>query len=330
MKWSKKGVVLIMAKQYTLLFSCTAAAIALLLIISPMLSSKATAVNLYEVRALPVEETVSCAGRVEATAAKTVTSEIPCVVGKVYVNEGQHVNKGDRLFSIDAEATRAVLVSIGQSDVVAAVTAGEYSSEITAPISGVISALDAEDGAVLDENHACVVITAGEGLQIKISIPETKLKSITMGQTASISGAAFAEECYAGVITKISATARQQYVGTTGETVVDAVITLLETDESLKPGLSAKAEIQISSPKDCVVVPYEYVMQDDTNREFVYVYRGGRAVKQIVETGKELSGGFEILTGLETGEMVITNPEDIPRENTRVTANPEQEGWSKR
>ena len=305
-----------MVKQYTLLFSCTAAAIALLLLISPMLSSKATEVSLYEVCTLPVEETVSCAGRVEATESKTVTSEIPCVVGEVYVTEGQHVEKGDLLFSIDVEATRAVLVSIGQSDAVTA--AGEYSTEVTAPVSGVITALDAEEGAALDENHACAVITSGEGLQIKISIPENKLKNIAAGQTASISGAAFAEDSYTGVISRISATARQQYVGTTSETVVDAVITLLETDDSLKPGLSAKAEIQISSPRECIVVPYEYVMQDDTNREFVYIHRGGRAVKQIVETGKELSGGFEILTGLDMGEMVITNPEDIPRENARI------------
>ncbi|MPN44067.1 hypothetical protein SDC9_191628 [bioreactor metagenome] len=155
-------------------------------------------------------------------------------------------------------------------------------------------------------------------MQVRISILEDNLKNIKIGQAATVNGTAFTKEGYDGTITYISPSARQQYSGTSSETVVDAIVTLSEKDDSLKPGLSAKAKIQVSDLVESIIVPYDYVMQDEENREYVYLYDNGIAVKRIIVTGREFYEGFQIESGLSAGDRVIQNPGDIKQEKEKV------------
>ena len=49
----------------------------------------------------------------------------------------------------------------------------------------------------------------------------------------------------------------------------------------------------------------------DTDGDAVYVKKGSRAVLTPVETGEQSDGRTEIVSGLEEGEEVITNPYDV-------------------
>ena len=312
-----------MKKWYVLLVSFTVLAIGGMPITRSYIEKSRPTVTLYETTAKLVQDTVVCTGRIESVEAKDVYTEIPCIIGDVYVKVGDTVKEGDTLFSIDKDGTKQVLAEVGNisEDMIPEASIPLYIKSTT---SGVVRSLNAEKGQAVDNKTPCVTISASDGLQVKVSVHENNLKSIKIGQTAVINGSAFTKSSYYGKVTFIAPYARQQYSGTTTETVVDAIITLDEKDESLKPGLSAKSRILINSTPNCIVVPYEYVLQDENNNEFVYVYENHCAVKRVILTGKELYEGFQVLEGLSPGEQIIANPADIQKSGEKVNLHMEE------
>lgn len=304
-------------KRYVMLITFTSIVIAGILLYGRLQTSSGTEITAYKVKTTMIEETVTCTGRVEAAESEDVYVKIPCVADKVYVKTGDKVKKGDTLFSVDVDATKQVIASAAGISP-SLVSDDQIKKEITAPISGKIRSINASSGNSVNTESPCAVISSSDALQVKVSIQESRLKNIKVGQLAVVSGIAFTVSEYQGVVSFISSTARQQYVGTTTETVVDAVISLSEKDDSLKPGLSAKSKILVGSEKNSIVIPYEYVLQDEFNNEYVYLYKDGYSIKCVVKTGKELTNGFEILSGLSPGDLVIKNPDKIKKAGEKV------------
>ena len=50
-------------------------------------------------------------------------------------------------------------------------------------------------------------------------------------------------------------------------------------------------------------------MKTETN--MVFLYRDGKAVKTAVETGEEYDSGFEILSGIQEGDRLLYQPEQL-------------------
>ena len=85
----------------------------------------------------------------------------------------------------------------------------------------------------------------------------------------------------------------------------------------MKSGYTTKAKIIIEQVDYALTIPYEAVMQDEENREYVYVIEDSRAKKRYITTGLELSKGFEVLDGIDENTFIIKNPTDI-HENSYV------------
>lgn len=301
------------------------AVVTVLALTGVLLVGEAVRVEPLEVSVMTLEpqmavKTVSCSGKIEAAESRKIYTEVSCVAQEVLVTAGQEVRKGDVLFTVDVDATRQVLATLGgvsEQDL----PAGPVETAVTAPVSGIITSLNAAEGELTDASKPCVVIAPDSSLQVSVAIHERDIKNVRVGQKAVISGVAFAKDSYSGTVKSISSSARQQYVGSVSETVVDAVVELPddEVDDSLRLGLTAKAQVVVSSAQDSLLVPYEYVLQDDQGREFVYVAENGRAVKRCIETGDELRSGFSVTAGLQAGERIITNPDAIPQNGVPIT-----------
>lgn len=313
-------------KKYVWLAMATALLLAGTVIAGKAVKPEPVEVTVITLESKAAEKTVSCSGKIETSESKKVYTDMSCIAQEVLVSAGQTVNKGDVLFTIDVDATKQVLATMGgvSPDTI---PAGTITQTITAPVSGIITTLNAAEGELTDSSKPCVVISPNSALQVKIAIHERDVKSIQVGQTVGISGVAFRKGRYPGKIKSISPSARQQYTGSVSETVVDAVVELdpAEVDDSLRLGLTAKAQVVVDSSKDMLLVPYEYVLQDTRGREYVYVLENGRAVKRVIETSDELRDGFRVEKGLSSGERIITNPESVKQNGAAVILKQETE-----
>lgn len=149
-------------------------------------------------------------------------------------------------------------------------------------------------------------------------VGEANISDIKEGQKAVITGNGFKNKTYNATVTHIGSNAKKVSLGSGKVVAVEVVLTIDEPDSYLKSGFTAKAKIFTSEKTQIAVVPYGAVMQDD-NGEYVFVIVGDRAEKRYVKTGKELEGGFEILSGIKLNEKVVTNPAQIKKNGSFVT-----------
>lgn len=309
-------------KKYMALAIATAASIAAIVTVSAFTNPGAVAVSVYTVSPQTVRHTVDYTGKVESAENKSIYTDIPCIAGDVLVKTGQLVEKGDVLFTVDVDATKQAAATLEDALPGSSLDEGEIQQEMTSPVRGIVSSLNVSEGEITDSAKPCVVISSGEALQVKISVPESGLSDIFVGQEVTLSGVAFEKDSYRGTISSIAPSARTQASGTASETVVDTIIDIHpeDVDDSLRIGLSAKAQIVLDESPNALIVPYEAVLQDDEGWEYVYICQNATAVKRVITTGNALEDGFEVRAGLTEGEQVILTPEKIEKNGAAVTA----------
>ncbi len=130
------------------------------------------------------------------------------------------------------------------------------------------------------EVSGSVVEDVPEGiLLVQAFVGEKDISKVAVGQEAEITGDAFPDRVYGGVVKTIADTAAKIQVGNTLKTMVQVDIEIPEADGGLKPGFTAQAKIKTAEPSEMTVLPYEAVNQDEQG-EYVFVLESGKAVKK--------------------------------------------------
>lgn len=290
----------------------TAVALIAMLVMQTRAYSSLPTVTTVVVQPTTVKETVVCGGSVRAAQGIEIIASVPCVAGDVAVAVGDRVEKGDILLHIDRAATLAAAMGAGASEAQLSTASAALPEAVVAPQAGVVSAVNAAAGEIVSNESPCVVLSEGGAVEIALAVRESVLPQLAVGQAVTVSGVAFARESYNGTLSYIADSARSRVSGTATETVVDAVVTLpaSQIDDSLLPGLSAKAAVVTAVRENVIVVPYEAVVDDEAGAA-VYCEQNGVAFRRAVTVGKELTQGVEIIGGLQAGERVVTDAANL-------------------
>ena len=279
-----------------------------MLVVQVQSGSQKPMITTMKIQPTTVTETVVCTGTVRVAEGVDVVASVPCVVGDIMVSVGDRVKEGDVLLRIDRSATLAMAVSAGATEKQALAASTALPETVTAPQAGIVSAVNAVKGETLTTDSPCVVLSEGGEVEIALAVRESILPRLAVGQAVTVTGVAFSRESYEGTLSHIADTARSRVSGTASETVIDAVVTLAasQIDESLLPGLNAKATIVTATRDNAIVVPYEAVVNDAAG-DAVYCVQNGFAFRRTVTLGEELIQGVEILDGLQTGEQLVAD-----------------------
>lgn len=342
-----------MGKKIGILFGITAVLVFGIVFAGNYSKSQAVHVETIILQQVSEENTVTCTGKVENSKQKKVYVNQGAVAQEIYVEEGQRIEKGDVLMSVKVPVEQEPQEDSASSDAIdvdalsnlyglnanqsqqlqqyldnssqvsgkeekeslpAQSTFQEELVQVTAPISGVISAVNVKDQEAIGSQPAAV-ISESAGLQVNLSVNESQISSIAVGQKAEITGVGFRGKRYTGTVSKISNIA-QQVVSATGQKTIVTVIVKVDSDnkeslEWIKNGFTAKCKIITSVDKDRIVVPYVAVLADENGKEYVYRVLENRAVKTYITTGKEFENGFEVVKGLSKGEEIVRSPEQV-------------------
>lgn len=160
---------------------------------------------------------------------------------------------------------------------------------ITAPMTGVITRLNVEEGenAIMgtlnNPGTVLLVIADLKTMEAWVEVDETEVVNMALGQMTDIEIDAFPDTVFTGRVTEISNSPVRVRTGSSREAVDFQVkITLDEVVENIRPGLSAKAEILVATREQALSVPLGAV----TVREWplaerdIRRYSGRRAGKQ--------------------------------------------------
>ena len=194
------------------------------------------------------------------------------------------------------------------------------------PIDGMITSLKVEEGEVAVigtmNNPGTVLMTIADlsEMEVEVEVDETDVVGVRLGEIADIKVDALPDRVLKGSVTEIGSSAIEKLSATQEESRDFLVkITLDDPPKSLKPGLSASADIITAERKGALAVPISALVlrekdspdpsrRDKTEEEGVYLLEAGRAKFRPVTKG--IIGGLdiEIVTGLGEGQEVIVGP----------------------
>jgi HlyD family secretion protein len=202
-----------------------------------------------------------------------------------------------------------------------------------APMTGVVSKLNAEEGenvitgTMNNPGTVIMIISDMSEVLAKVNVDETDINQVKIGQKCEITVDAVENKVYKGKVTDIASSAsKDQEVS-----VFEVEIMISNPDENLKPGMSARAEIETNYRKNIITIPLQAVVEREidekeskTNRqgegisisvsssnekqEVVFIIKDGKAVQVPVKTGISSTSDIEILSGIQKGDSVITGP----------------------
>lgn len=165
--------------------------------------------------------------------------------------------------------------------------------------------LASSDGSVYSVDYsdeattAVVTLSTDEKMSVTISVDESDILSLELGQTVTVSVPSVSEDSFAGTLTEINCTSSSS--GT-----YSAVIEV-EKVEGMLSGMTASVSVRIEGVDDAILIPIE-ALHKTSDGAYVYTsyneeYQeyGG---KVDVVTGLENSTYVEIKSGLSVGDTV--------------------------
>lgn len=185
---------------------------------------------------------------------------------------------------------------------------------ILCPVSGVVTAVNATEGAV--PASVLFVIEDVNSLQLTANIDEYDIMSVAVGNSVVIKPDAEGSADYHGQVARIAPSAAKTAAGDTvnaGSSSFEADITVTPPSGGLRIGMHAKLDIAVRESKAAFAAPYSAVTKTTAGDSYVLVARrqpdGSCMAEQvIVERGIETNTLVEIKSGeLQAGDLIITN-----------------------
>ncbi len=175
-------------------------------------------------------------------------------------------------------------------------TDGTY---LTAEYDCVINSFNVPETESICTSSNYVEVQTMEELNMTLSISETEISSVEIGQEVEITLTADESKTYTGEITKIDAVGTYSSSGTT----FSAIVTF-ENDGNIKIGMSASCEVILEEAEDVIAVPIAAVQITDDSRYVIVVNENGETENVEVETGISDDTYVEITSGLNGGETI--------------------------
>ncbi len=191
---------------------------------------------------------------------------------------------------------------------------------VKAPIGGVVTSLNVQNGDSIGGGGTTSVSNAGSGgsnsgsgsgaaiviadlgtMEAKVSVSEVDRAKIKVGQKTSLTFDALPNLTSTGKVSSIDA------VGTTTQGVVtyNVIIQFDALDGRLNPGMTTAAAITTDVRTNVLIVPRSAVKSDSTG-SYAQVMQGGQPQRVAVETGASTDSDYEVTSGLKEGDTVVT------------------------
>lgn len=173
-------------------------------------------------------------------------------------------------------------------------------TRITAPFSGELGLRQVSIGEYMDPGQAIFTLARIDRLNVDFTLPQTELAIVKPGTRVTVRTDAYPGEEFSGMVVAVDpnldAAAR----------AVSVRAEIENPDGRLKPGLFIEVDIEAGSIANAILVPEEALVARG-DKVFVYEVKDNRANLLPVTTGAREAGRVQIMSGLESGAVVVTD-----------------------
>ena len=288
-----------------------------------------------------VPQTETYSPSVQAFAVNNIAPQTGGRIKTIKVDVGSFVEKNQLLAEMDAaqlDQSRLKLVNdstelsrlrslyeeggVSKSDFDAAEMAWKVSRRsynnllentvLRSPISGVITARNYDQGD-LYSGQPIFVVQQITPVKLLVGISETDYTKVKKGDQVEITADAIPGRTFTGKVNKVYPT-----IDPTSHTFTTEVL-VGNTDRALRPGMFARVKVEFGV-NNSVVVPDEAVVKmQGSGQRSVYVVNSDNTVNSvIVKIGRHFDRYYEILEGLNEGDIVATKGSSSLKDGSKV------------
>jgi HlyD family secretion protein len=176
---------------------------------------------------------------------------------------------------------------------------------LTAPFDGTAAAIPIHMGDVITPATPAITILSPNALRVKLTLGETDLPSVRVGQAGLIIFDAIQGVAYPLEITSIGLAPETQQ-GVVTYTALAELTRLDEGGEDVRPapGMNGAAVVTTEEKPNVLGVPNQAIRRRGNN-DVVDVLVDGKPETRVIRTGTSDATNTEVTSGLETGDLVI-------------------------
>ena len=190
-------------------------------------------------------------------------------------------------------------------------------ARVTAPFDGLVTARNVDVGTLINAGNGgssreMFRVARIQPIRIFVNVPQSYVEEIHYGQDAALRVQELPGEVFSARVTNVSNSL---------DTDSRSMLVILETPNAegkLKPGMYTQVRFTARRAKPTLRVPGDTVMTDRSGSKVAVVEAGNVIHFKSVTLGQDLGAEIEILSGLEAGELVVSNPSDAVQENAVV------------
>lgn len=216
--------------------------------------------------------------------------------------------------------------------------------QVRSPIAGTVTARNVEVGNLVSGTGAAQGVTpvpaAGptggpptggaqggelfyvvnlDRLEVFVTVPEQDAQFVQNGQPVQLSFSEMPGQTFQGKVVRTSDSLSQQ------TRMLLAEIRVTDPQHRLRPGMFATVQMRYKAPNPGILIPGDSMIQM-ARGEFVPVVQNGVVQMRSVHVGRDLGTQVYITAGLQNGDMVVVNPNDLVKDGTHVNAKPAPPG----
>lgn len=283
----------------------------------------------------------------EAEEGTEVVAKVGGVVKELFIEEGDHVTKGqvlakldDEKITVQVEQARATLQKLEneyqrseelfqkQLISVEAYQSAKFDYEsqkasyelaqldlnytsIQSPIDGVVFERLIKVGNMIQPHQPVFKVTGLDPLLAVLYVPEKQIDKLQVGHQAKLRVDALNEAVFFGRIDRISPVV-DPATGT-----VKVTIEVRNSGAQLKPGMFARIQVIHDIRRNTLLVPKDAIITEDKATS-VFVVQDSSAYRRSVKTGYVNTVHIEILEGIALGDTIVTTGKGSLKDSTRV------------
>jgi HlyD family secretion protein len=203
---------------------------------------------------------------------------------------------------------------------------------IVSPIDGKAVQLNAHEGEVVvtgtmnNPGSVIAVIADLSEILVESDVNETDVVSLRLGMPAKVHVDAVPEKEYAGHVAEIGSSAAARQSAGAGIRYFKVKVAIDNPDERLRPGMTSQVSIITSTAPNTPAVPIQSVVErvppslskkkgadadEDENlpkKKYVFVVKDGKTKMTEVTTGISDATHVAIVSGVKSGDQVVTGP----------------------
>lgn len=288
-------------------------------------------IEIAEVSAREVSQESVFTGTVEADVVNNIAPQQPSRIKDIKVDVGDHVKKGDVLVTLDKSSLEQIKVQLenakdeyertdklykaggaSKSEWDARrmqynVTKTTYenlveNTTLISPISGIVTARNYDMGDMYSGAMPVLVVAQIKPVKIKINVSEALFSKVKVGMPVYVTFDAYGDEKFEGKVSLIYPTINA------ATHTFQVEVSLSNKDERVRPGMYARVTLPYAKRSN-VVVPDRAVQKlMGSGDRYVFIYDAADSTVRYskVELGRRMGAEFEVLSGVESGEIVVT------------------------